>query len=77
MLSDRNIREINRQIQNELGDLWHLDHQEKMEAFERIAELKRILEPSITIEHIEDLDQPSLPADLTIDLKRIFEAFRR
>jgi hypothetical protein len=77
MLSDSNIREINRQIKNELGDLWHLDHQEKMEAFERIAELKRILEPSITIEHIEDLDQPSLPADLTIDLKRIFEAFRR
>lgn len=78
MLSDSNIRKINRQIENELGDLWRLDHEDSMLALQRVAELKRILEPTITVEQIvETLDQPSLPSDLTTDLKRIFDAFRR
>lgn len=78
MLSDSNIRQINRQIENELDSLWRLDHEDTMLALERIAELKKILEPTITVEQIvETLDQPSLPSDLTTDLKRIFDTFRR
>lgn len=78
MLSDSNIRQINRQIENELDSLWNLDHQDTMEALQRIAELKKILEPTFTVEQIvETLDQPTLSSELSRDLKKIFDTFRR
>jgi hypothetical protein len=78
MLSDRNIRQINREIERELGDMWHLDHEDKMAAIERVAELRKILEPVPTPEQlVAILDQPTLPQDLTVDLKKIFDHFRR
>jgi hypothetical protein len=78
MLSDRNIRQINREIDRELSDMWHLDHEDKMAAIERVAELRKILEPVPTPEQlVAILDQPTLPQDLTVDLKKIFDHFRR
>jgi DNA-directed RNA polymerase specialized sigma subunit len=50
MLSSHTVHKINNQIQDELRivDRFTTSHQEKMEALERIAELKKLITPQPT-----------------------------
>lgn len=54
MLSDRNIIEINRQIERELKtvDSWMSDADDKTAALKRIAKLKALLDPQPSREEI-------------------------
>jgi vacuolar-type H+-ATPase subunit I/STV1 len=82
MLSDSNVRKINDQIENELRDLrFESDHEEQLEIIERIAQLKALMEPTPSVAEIlaaiKDKHEPQLPNELNVDLKRIFDTFRR
>jgi hypothetical protein len=80
MLSDTNTRKINNLIEEEVRDMWRLDHEEKMAAIERIAALKSILDPAPTAEQIANaLKWSTSPKTQThtIDLDEIIGLFRR
>jgi uncharacterized protein YoaH (UPF0181 family) len=80
MLSDTNIRKINNLIEEEVRDMWRLDHEEKMAAIERIAALKSILDPAPTAEQIANALKSSTSPKTqthTIDLDEIIRMFRR
>lgn len=71
MLSDNNIRKINDQIKDELRtvDRAFVSHQEKMEALERIAALKALLDPPVKNETSPSTQKP---ADVVVDFSRLF-----
>lgn len=84
MLSDRNVKEINRQIEREIREAnWADTHQEKMDAIERIATLKALLYPQPSQKEIlEQLatalqSQPTAPRNPADLVTEIFATFRR